>query len=157
MSLIFQCSSGILFFCGCCHFERNYTWPHKQLPISGSLINFCPCRFGSRIEEPSAESRRTSYIKVRLCLLLLFFYFILFCSSYKQSSFIFTHCFVFYSIFNFWLIEPSKKNKNQKNQKQQQQQNTVILWVIKVQTPPLLQFILFFVFFFSAFEYSSHN
>lgn len=117
MSLIFQCSSGILFFCGCCHFERNYTWPHKQLPISGSLINFCPCRFGSRIEEPSAESRRTSYIKVRLCLLLLFFYFILFCSSYKQSSFIFRHCFVFYSIFNFWLIEPSKKKQKPKKPK----------------------------------------
>lgn len=53
-----------MFFCGCCHFERNYIRPQQQLPISSSLINFCPCRFGSRTEEPSAENRRTSYIKV---------------------------------------------------------------------------------------------
>lgn len=85
MSLIFQCSSGILYppppplprpplsLCGCCHFEGNYTWPRKHLPISRSLINYCPCRFGSRTEEPNAESRRTSYIKVQLLLIFILF------------------------------------------------------------------------------------
>lgn len=90
----------IVFFCGCCHFERNYTWPHKHLPISRSLINFCPCRFGSRIEEPNAESRRTSYIKVRYypacsCIkhtgLFLFWFILIWMNA---AFFIFTHCWV---------------------------------------------------------------
>ena len=38
--------------------------PSQQLPIKRALINFCPCRFGSRIDEPSAGSRRTNYTKV---------------------------------------------------------------------------------------------
>lgn len=71
MALIFQRSSGILCFFSphlrlLCHFERNYTWSQKHLPISGSLINFCPCRFGSRTDERNAENRKTSYIKVAL-------------------------------------------------------------------------------------------
>lgn len=73
-----------LSLCGCCHFEGNYTWPRKHLPISRSLINYCPCRFGSRTEEPNAESRRTSYIKVQL--LLIFIYFL--CNKGHQGRFI---------------------------------------------------------------------
>lgn len=66
--------SARLSLCGCCHFEGNYTWPRKHLPISGSLINYCPCRFGSRTEEPNAESKRTSYIKVQLLLIFIYLF-----------------------------------------------------------------------------------